>query len=158
MTLTLNENTREQVASILQDLLTDAIDLALNLKQAHWNIRGPQFRALHLHLDEAEGQVREITDGLAERMVALDLPADGRAGTVAKDTSLPPFPPGLIPCDEAIRHLVDQFDGVIAASRTARERLAEIDAVSEDLVIQGLHVLEKQRWMLAAQLEQVRPA
>ncbi len=156
MSLALNENTREHVASILQDLLTDAIDLALNLKQAHWNIRGPQFRALHLHLDEADTQVREIADGLAERMVALDMPADGRARTVADDSSLAPFPPGLISCEEAIRHLVDQFDGAIAASRKARERLSEIDAVSEDLVIQGLHVLEKQRWMLAAQLEHTR--
>ena len=42
----------EQFAGHLQQLLVDLNDLALQGKQAHWNIVGPNFRDLHLQLDE----------------------------------------------------------------------------------------------------------
>ncbi|MDU6480005.1 MAG: DNA starvation/stationary phase protection protein, partial [Corynebacterium kroppenstedtii] len=40
------------VVSDLQKVLVDFIDLSLVAKEAHWNILGPNFRDLHLNLDE----------------------------------------------------------------------------------------------------------
>ena len=67
------------VAAALQQALVDLTDLSLQGKQAHWNIEGPGFRSLHLHLDEIIDEVRLAADDVAERMAAIEVAPDGRA-------------------------------------------------------------------------------
>ena len=43
----------------LQAVLADLIELHIQGKQAHWNIVGPNFRDLHLNLDEVVAIARE---------------------------------------------------------------------------------------------------
>jgi len=69
---------REAVGTELQATLTLLIDLSLLGKQAHWNVVGPHFRPLHLHLDEMVDAWREAADAVAERAVALGCAPDGR--------------------------------------------------------------------------------
>lgn len=84
----------QTLATNLQMVLTDLIELQLQGKQAHWNIVGPNFRDLHLQLDELVAATRAFADETAERMRALHALPDGRSATVAKGTRLEPFPKG----------------------------------------------------------------
>ncbi len=82
-----------RLAADLQRVLVDLVELHLQGKQAHWNVVGPNFRDLHLALDELVDAAREGSDTIAERMRALDAVPDGRSDTVAATTSLPPSRP-----------------------------------------------------------------
>src|SRR5688572_4438657 len=90
----------KQVSADLQDSLVELLDLTLTAKQAHWNITGPNFRPLHLQLDEMVAEYRTWSDLVAERIVTLGLPADGRPSAVAGSEAFQPFPASLVTDDQ----------------------------------------------------------
>jgi len=67
----MSQDTRSAVNSIIQPRLVDSIDLYTQVKQAHWNVRGKSFIALHELFDAIAGEVLEQTDMMAERITAL---------------------------------------------------------------------------------------
>lgn len=137
------------VATQLQPVLVDLVALALNGKQAHWHVRGRHFTPVHEQLDSLVTDVRTHADELAERIVALGMTADGRAHTVAEATSV--FPDGFLADDKVVALIVEQLDSVIDRARKTVGPLDGIDLVSQDLILQLLHTLEKHRWMFQAQ-------
>src|SRR5207247_8327188 len=88
----LPENVRSQVSDLLNNRLAEAIDLQTQVKQAHWNVKGPQFIALHKLFDEINDAVVEYVDLLAERVVQLGGTAEGTARVVAERSELPEYP------------------------------------------------------------------
>jgi len=144
---------RLAAAEIIQELLIDVTDLSLVGKQAHWNLRGPSFRDLHLQLDELVDIAREGSDTLAERMLQLGVAADGRAETVAKGSHLDKFPEGRISDDQAVDLTVAALETVSQVGRSRLGQLGELDPVSQDLVIAVLEGVEKQLWMFEAHRE-----
>src|SRR5438874_1574668 len=88
----LPENVRSQVSDLLNNRLAEAIDLQTQAKQAHWNVKGPQFIALHKLFDEIDEAVEEYVDLLAERVVQLGGIAEGTARVVAERSELPEYP------------------------------------------------------------------
>src|SRR5688572_1666154 len=84
--------TRARVADLLNRRLADCIDLQTQCKQAHWNVKGPQFIALHKLFDDINEDVEEYVDLLAERVVQLGGVAEGTARMVAGRTTLPEYP------------------------------------------------------------------
>ncbi|WP_166353804.1 Dps family protein [Phytoactinopolyspora limicola] len=136
------------VAAQLQPILVDLIALALNGKQAHWHVHGRQFISLHERLDVLVADARSFADEIAERVVALGMPVDGRPAAVAAASA--EFPDGLIPDDKVIALIVEQLDGVIEHARQTLGALESIDQASQDIVLGMLRVLEKHRWMFAA--------
>ena len=88
----LPEDARMKLVELLNTRLADAIDLQTQCKQAHWNVKGPEFIALHKLFDEVNGAVEEYVDLIAERAVQLGGVADGTARVVAKRSSLPEYP------------------------------------------------------------------
>src|SRR5437870_12822265 len=76
----LPENVRSQVSDLLNNRLAEAIDLQTQVKQAHWNVKGPQFIALHKLFDEINDAAVEYVDLLAERAVQLGGTAEGKIG------------------------------------------------------------------------------
>src|SRR5256712_14128384 len=88
----LPENVRGQVSDLLNNRLAEAIDLQTQAKQAHWNVKGPQFIALHKLFDEIDEAVEEYVDLLAERVVQLGGTAEGTARVVAERSELPEHP------------------------------------------------------------------
>src|SRR4051794_21666999 len=101
----------EQLAGHLQQLSVDLIDLHLQGKQAHWNVVGLNFRDLHLALDEVVDAAREFSDTIAERMRAIYVTPDGRAATVAAQSSLPAYPADEVNTSDT----VDLITGAIYA-------------------------------------------
>jgi starvation-inducible DNA-binding protein len=139
------------VASRLQPVLVDLIALGLNGKQAHWHVRGRHFTPLHEQLDTLVGDARTYADDVAERLVALGVAVDGRAQTVAESSGS--FPEGFLDDDKVIALIVDELEAVIERARETLDDLEELDLISQDLVIELVKVLEKHRWMFAAQKE-----
>jgi len=82
-------NTKTEMIGLLNERLAEAIDLALITKQAHWNLKGPTFIAVHEFLDEVRDDVDEHVDIIAERVAQLDGVALGTIQTVSKATTLP---------------------------------------------------------------------
>src|SRR5881296_4354269 len=87
----LPESTRRAMIELCNARLADAIDLQTQTKQAHWNVKGPDFIALHKLFDEVNDDVEEYVDLLAERAVQLGGVADGTARVAAKRSSLPEY-------------------------------------------------------------------
>ena len=88
----LSENIRNASACLLNKALSTAIDLQGQMKQAHWNLRGPGFIAVHKLFDNAAALAYEQGDALAERAGALGSEAAGTIQVAAKATALPPYP------------------------------------------------------------------
>ena len=80
--------TRKKVVELLNARLVDAIDLSLQAKQAHWNVRGPNFIALHELFDKIAEHAEEQVDALAERITALGGTAVGTVRAVASRSTL----------------------------------------------------------------------
>lgn len=141
----------QRLAEHLQAVLVDLIELHMQGKQAHWNLVGPNFRDLHLQLDEIVDFAREASDTVAERMRALHATPDGRTATVSAATSLPAFPPG----EQSTKNVVDLMtQRLVAASATARKVLDDVeaeDAPTANLLQEIITGLEKHAWMLSAE-------
>ena len=83
---------RASLAQLLNERLADLIDLGLQAKQAHWNVKGPTFIALHDLFDSVAEETNEFVDDVAERNVALGGIAEGTIGIVGKRTKLAAYP------------------------------------------------------------------
>jgi starvation-inducible DNA-binding protein len=148
----LGAHARGETGRMLQSTLVELIALSLIGKQLHWNITGPGFRSLHLHLDELVADWRELADVVAERAVALGFPADGRAPAVTEQSELEPVEPGQMNVPTATRVLAARVATVDERSRERMERLGEIDLTSQDVLVEVTRTLEKQLWMIRSEL------
>src|SRR3989440_2847240 len=101
----LPESARAQVIDLLNQRLADAIDLHAQAKQAHWNVKGPQFIALHELFDKVAGVADEAVDELAERAVALGGVADGTLQNVVRRTGLATYPIDISAGMDHVQHL-----------------------------------------------------
>ncbi|HEY1366803.1 MAG TPA: DNA starvation/stationary phase protection protein [Gaiellaceae bacterium] len=148
----LDEHRRRETSAELQATLVELVDLSLLGKQLHWNIVGRPFKPLHEHLDELVDSWRELSDTVAERVVALGVAPDGRAGTVAASSGIEPVDAGALDTDTALRELVTRLADVTERSRGRMDRLGDIDLASQDVLVGVVRELEKQQWMLRASL------
>ena len=83
---------RAELNGMMNQSLADAVDLQQQMKQAHWNVKGPNFIGLHKLFDEIEGAVEEYVDSIAERIVQLGGIAEGTARVAAKRSRLAEYP------------------------------------------------------------------
>ena len=142
----------ETVVKALQATLVELIDLALLGKQAHWNVVGPQFRSVHLELDEIVDLTRLSYDRVAERLATLGIAPDGRAETVANTSELPGFPEGFVPATETVQRVAQAMDTVALRMKERIVAVGDEDPVSQDILIGTTDEVEKAAWMLRSQL------
>jgi len=148
---TLRHVDREAIGTELQAILAVLTDLALTGKHAHWNVQGPNFRSLHLQLDELVDAWRNAADEVAERAVALGHAPDGRIATMAAQTPLPALEAGPQHDAELIGALTNLLTEAIGVIRTRMDRLEDVDTVTADLLHGVVATLEEQAWMIRAQ-------
>ena len=141
----------EKVAAHLQQLSVDLIDLHLQGKQAHWNVVGKNFRDLHLQLDEIIDAAREFSDDVAERMRAIYVVPDGRAATVAAQTSLAPFPATEVDTATTVDLTVAALYAVAGTARKIHDDVDAEDPTTADLLHAILLRLEQLAWMTDAE-------
>jgi starvation-inducible DNA-binding protein len=147
----LGAHEREETGRQLQATLIELVDLSLVGKQLHWNVVGPLFRPLHLQLDELIDSWRELADTVAERAVAIGFAPDGRARTVASDSELEAVERGAIEDHVVVAALTRLLAQAAERIRARMERLSELDAASEDVLVEVLRALEQQLWMVRVQ-------
>jgi starvation-inducible DNA-binding protein len=140
--------TTHDQAPALQATLVELIDLSLQAKQAHWNVVGPAFKPVHVFLDELVEEYRDWYDMVAERLTAIGASPDGRSATVSGTTPLAALPGGPILDQSALAAFDERVTVMAAAIRERAGLLADVDLASQDLLIEILRGLEKQRWML----------
>jgi starvation-inducible DNA-binding protein len=149
---TIDPHLRQEAGRELQATLVDLVDLMLVGKQLHWSVVGPQFRALHLQLDELVDAWSELADTVAERAVAIGTFPDGQAGTVAARSISRPLEPAAIEDHMVVRELAHRIAEISELARGRMERLGDLDTASQDVLIEVVRGLEEQQWMVRAQL------
>jgi starvation-inducible DNA-binding protein len=146
------EHERMEVGTQLQATLVELIDLSLLGKQLHWTIVGPNFRSLHLYLDELIESWRDSADTVAERSVAVGFWPDGQADVIAAESEIKRVERGAIQDHLLLQALVERVAAVAERTRERMNRLGEIDSASEDVLIGVVRDLEMQLWMIRSQL------
>jgi starvation-inducible DNA-binding protein len=143
---------RQEAGRELQATLLDLVDLSLVGKQLHWSVVGPGFRTLHLQLDELVDSWRALADTVAERAVAIGSFPDGQAAAVAARGAAGPLEVGAIQDHEVVRELAHRIAETSELARARMDRLGELDAASQDVLVAVVRALEEQQWMVRAQL------
>lgn len=137
-------------AAALQDTLIELIELALQGKQAHWNVVGPLFEPVHEQLDAFVDEYRGWYDDVAERIAAIGVSPDGRTATIAAAAPLESLPAGQISAADAVAAFDDRVTTVADRVRSRAAKMDD-DLGSQDLLVEILRGLDKQAWMLRAQ-------
>ena len=150
----LGAHERREIGLELQATLVELVDLSLVGKQLHWSVVGPMFRPLHQQLDELVDAWRDLGDTVAERAVAVGFWPDGQAEAIAAGSERVGVEPGAIEGDAVVRELVRRLAETSERIRGRMERLAALDAASEDVLIEVVRALEQQLWMVRAQLQE----
>jgi len=143
---------QQAVAVELQGMLVDLLDLTLLGKHAHWIVEGRLFRSVHHELDDLVDAWRTLSDEVAERAVAIGSTPDGQVEAIAGATQLEPVPPGHLSDRQVLRAMSERIADATSRTRERIERIAISDPVSVDLLIQVAATLEKQLWMIRAQI------
>jgi len=147
----LSTHERGEVGRELQATLVELVDLSLLGKQLHWSVVGPLFRPLHEQLDELVDSWRELGDTVAERAVAIGVFPDGQAAAVVAASDIDPVERGAIEDGVVVRELARRLADVAERIRGRMDRLGELDAASQDVLIEVVRELEQQLWMIRAQ-------
>jgi starvation-inducible DNA-binding protein len=142
---------RAEILDGLNAALANMIDISTAAKEAHWNVRGPNFAGLHELFDTISAETREYADLMAERLVALGGKARGTIQDVVHGSNLSPFP-----SDE------QQWEVLAAAMRgrliaTSERIRGYADGLGDEIATQDIYIeilrgIEKRAWMLDAHL------
>lgn len=147
----LSESTRRKVCEALSPRLADVIDLHYQAKQAHWNVKGVQFKSLHELFDEVSAAAEKYVDLFAERIVQLGGVAVGTIRAASQTSSLPEYPLDLLQASDHIDTLGDRLRVVAKSCRENIERCeADGDMVTADIFTEAVTEFDKLTWMLEA--------
>lgn len=143
--------TRKKVNAVLLPLLADASDLYSQLKQAHWNVRGAGFIAVHELFDAVAAEVSGAVDEIAERIMQLGGEAPGTVRASAKTSRLKEYPhlrAEVAKHVEAVAKALGTFNALARKGIDGAD--AAGDAVTADILTQITGKLDKQLWFVEA--------
>ena len=150
---TLPEKIRIQSVELLNLNLAAAIDLHAQMKQAHWNVRGPGFIAIHELFDRVSAQVEDFSDLIAERAGGLGGTANGTIQSAVKRSFLIPYPLGI--ADE-LQHLFAVSGALAAFGEAIREAIEKSTAIEDpttaDLFTEISRGVDQQLWFVESHL------
>ena len=151
----LSSNAKNTSIELLNKRLADGLDLALITKQAHWNLKGPQFIGVHLMMDNFRTEQDGFNDSMAERITALGGTALGTTQEISKTSSLPPYPTDIYSVADHIAALIDRFSVYANSIRKAIDEADEAgDADTADLFTEVSRGMDKQLWFLEAHTQE----
>lgn len=150
----LAEKVRRNVIVILNERLAEAIDLQSQIKQAHWNVKGPNFIALHELFDKISDAVLEQIDEIAERVTSLGGTAEGTVAVAAKRSKLKNYPLSITAGKDHLFYLSTQLSAYGKASRAAIDSTDELgDKDTADLFTGVSREIDKYLWFVEAHLQ-----
>ena len=152
---TLSENIRAQSVQLLNRHLAAAIDLHGQMKQAHWNVRGPGFIAIHELFDSVAGAVEDYSDLFAERARELGGDAEGTIQVATERSYLLKYPLMVADCEE---HVFAASGALAAFGEAAREAISLAtgfaDADTADLFTEVSRGVDHQLWLVESHQSQ----
>src|SRR4051794_21037910 len=151
----LPSNTRNVAIALLNARLADSIDLALLTKQAHWNLKGPRFIAIHEMLDGFRTELDTHVDTIAERAVQLGGTALGTTQVVAADSKLPPYPTDIYKTKDHLAALIHHYAATAKSVRAAVDEAREAgEPDTADIFPAYSRALDKSLWFLEAHVQE----
>src|SRR5437016_1759617 len=153
----LPEASRSKVIGLCNERLADAIDLQTQTKQAHWNVKGSNFIALHELFDKINEAVEDYVDDIAERAVQLGGVAEGTARIVAKRSSLSEYPANAVDGRSHVEALSSALAAFGKAARKGIDQANELgDLDTADLFTEVSRGIDKWLWFVEAHLQAER--
>ena len=147
----LTKTTRTKMITLLNARLADMVDLRQQLKQAHWNVKGPNFIGLHKLFDEVASEAADYADEIAERAVQLGGEAEGTTRMAAAASSLGEFPTGITAGSAFVDAVADRIAATAKAARKAADTADKAgDLGTSDMFVDIVRGLDKYLWFVEA--------
>lgn len=152
-TVNLPANVRTDLVEMLNGTLATSVDLTNQVKQAHWNIKGPWFFARHELFDKLAGNLRGWSDDMAERASTMGGYARGTVRMAAKSSKLDEYSDDIVEGKQHIRALVERY-GVFTSQLRDGIKLSQKheDVVTEDLLTEVVRGAELDMWFLESHI------
>lgn len=148
------EKVRAELVGILNTSLASVTDLYAQLKQAHWNVKGPEFIALHKLFDEIAEELEEHIDTIAERAAALGGTVLGTIQEVVKNTALSAYPVNITSAKDHLAHLTHNMAIISELAHEHMDETEELgDMSTNDIFIDLDRFLDKSLWFLESHLQ-----
>lgn len=145
------DKARKEVANLLSKLLADEFVLLTKTRNAHWNVEGPDFHAMHGFFEGQYEQLDESLDEIAERIRALGHEAPGSLGEMLKLASLQEMPGAKAKSAAFVAALLADHEAIIRSLRAAAPKAASLgDDGTNDFLVGLMEEHEKMAWMLRA--------
>jgi starvation-inducible DNA-binding protein len=146
---------REQITDQLNERLAQILDLQLQVKQAHWNIKGPTFIALHLLFDDLAESLEDYADLIAERCVQLGGVAKGTVQAISAGSNLDDYPLRHIKASEHLLYLTTALAEVGDKVRAAIGWTDDLDdAATSDILTEVSRGLDVWLWKVEAHTQE----
>ena len=150
----LSENVRGKIIEDLGTCLAEGLDLYSQIKTAHWNLRGPNFAALHPLFDKFARKVARYSDEIAERAVALGGHVRGTVRNAAKGSRLPEYPSNIVSDLEHSKALSERFASFAESLKSVEESAQKVgDAETANMLAGMVMKMQKYAWFLNATID-----
>ena len=142
---------RTELNALMNQRLASAVDLQMQMKQAHWNVKGPNFIGLHELFDKVDEAVESYVDMIAERIVQLGGIAEGTVRVAASRSRLPEYPLAIadgLAHVEAVARALSTFGQEARSTINAADELDDADTA--DLFTEVSRGIDKWLWFVEA--------
>jgi starvation-inducible DNA-binding protein len=147
----ISKERRSELTALMNQRLADAVDLQMQMKQAHWNVKGPSFIGLHELFDKVARSVEGYVDQIAERIVQLGGIAEGTVRLAASRTRLPEYP---LEIAEGMAHVEGVARALSTFGKEARATIDEANALDDadtaDLFTEISRGIDQWLWFIEA--------
>jgi len=145
------EKRRLELNALMNLRLASAVDLQMQIKQAHWNVKGPSFIALHELFDQVDEAVESYVDMIAERIVQLGGIAEGTVRVAASRSLLDEYP---LTMADGMAHVGAVARALSTFGHDARNTIKEADSLEDagtaDLFTEISRGVDKWLWFVEA--------
>lgn len=149
----LEADKRKPVTDDLQATVVELLELFHESKQSHWNLRGPLYLPLHEKLQENADAYRKYADFLAERVLQVGSPIDGRTGVVAATANLGEFPGGYLTDKQVLLLMTERITTVAKRVRQRIDHLSKVDEVTSNQLQELSYALDKHVWQFRVHMQ-----
>jgi starvation-inducible DNA-binding protein len=147
----ISKERRSELNALMNQRLASAVDLQLQMKQAHWNVKGPSFIGLHELFDKVAEAVEGYVDEIAERIVQLGGVAEGTVRMAAARSRLTEYSPEI---SEGMAHVEGVARALATFGQEARNSINEADELDDadtaDLFTEISRGIDKWLWFVEA--------
>ncbi|MFD1470818.1 DNA starvation/stationary phase protection protein [Hymenobacter caeli] len=144
---------RRAITDDLQATVAELLELFHDSKQCHWNLRGPLYLPLHEKLQENADEYRKYADILAERVLQVGSPIDGRPGVVAATSNLGELPGGYLTDKQVLILMTERITTVAKRVRQRIDHLSKVDEVTSNKLQDLSYQLDKHVWQFRVHMQ-----